>query len=95
MTSGLGPIATAGHLAPASTAGPRVVVEDPAARVTGAGPQSLGPTGRDLADDRLGQVGQGVVDRVADVPMIEAEAVGARDELDHLAGAQGSVDLVH
>ena len=45
-----------------------------------------------LDDERLGQAGQRVVDRIADVAVVDADAVGRRRELDDLARVQRPVD---
>ena len=47
----------------------------------------------DLIDERLGQAGEGVVDRVADVAVTNRQAVGFLHELDALAGLERSIDL--
>ena len=48
----------------------------------------------DLANDRLGDPGEDLVDRVADVAMAKPDAVVDGDELDPLAGAERAIDLV-
>ena len=65
----------------------------PSGRSRGAGAEPLRPAADDLPDDLLGQVGEGVVDRVADVTMAEADAVGARHELQDRSRVEGPVHL--
>ena len=67
----LGLVATGRHAAPAPAAGPRRVVEDPAAAVVVADPDALGVPAGQLAHERVGQARQGVVDRVADVAVVD------------------------
>ena len=55
---------------------------------------ALRVTGGQLGHERIRESGQGVVDRVADVAMIDVDAVGAGHELDHLAGVECPVDGV-
>ena len=49
-------------------------------------------TARQLEHERIGQAGQRVIDRVADVAMIDVDAVGAGHELDDLSRVQRPVD---
>ena len=45
-----------------------------------------------LGDERVGQPRQRVVDRVADMAVVDAAAVGPGDELDDLPGVQRPID---
>lgn len=47
-----------------------------------------------LADERVRQPRQGVVDRVADMAMIDADAIRRRHELDDLTGMQRPIDRI-
>src|SRR5260221_13191015 len=58
MAGGLRPVATGRHVTPAAPAGPRLVVEDPTARVVVADPDAVGIAGLDLADERACQTGE-------------------------------------
>ncbi len=46
---------------------------------------------RQLPHERIGQTGQGVIDRVADVAVVHAHAVPRGNQLDDLAGVEGTV----
>src|SRR4029079_19488626 len=61
------PDAAGRRVTTAAAAGPRLVVEDPAARVVGADPDPVVVAVADLADDRLGDPGPEGVERVADI----------------------------
>ena len=63
VARGLGAVATGRHVAPAAAGRPRGVVEDPAAGVVVADPDAVRMTAGQLGHQRLGQAGQGVVDR--------------------------------
>src|SRR5436190_11018764 len=92
MPRGLGAVAARRHVAPPTTAGPRRVVEDPVAGVAGAGLDTLRlPFGK-LEDERLRQPRKRVVDRIADMAVVDAAAVGRRDELDDLARVERAID---
>ena len=54
---------------------------------------AIGATVPDLGDERIGEAGQGVVERVADVAVADRHAIGRADELDPLAGRDRPVDL--
>ena len=49
-------------------------------------------TGRQLLDERVGQARERVVDRVADVAVVDVDAVRRRDQLDDLAGVERAID---
>ena len=51
-------------------------------------------TGGQLHHERVGEPCQGVVNGVADVAVIDAHAIGCRNELDDLAGVERTVDRV-
>ncbi len=51
-------------------------------------------TGGQLADEGIGEPGEGVVDRIANMTVIDAAAVGRRHELDHLSRVEGAIDRV-
>ena len=93
MAGRLGPVAAAGHVAPDPATGPGLIEEHPAARVVGADPDPLGAAVLDLVDERVGEAGEGVVERVANVAVADRDAVGLLDELDALAGADRPIDL--
>ena len=93
MAGSLGTVAAGRHVAPAPTAGSRLVVEDPATGVVCADPDAIGVAGLDLVDERLGQAGQGVVDWVAHVAVTDRHAVGGLDKLDPLARLERPIDL--
>ena len=93
MAGGLCPVSAGRHVAPAPTAGPRLVVEDPTARVIGADPDAIGVAGLDLLDEGLGQAGEGVVDRVANMAVTDRHAIRGRDEFDPLARVERPIDL--
>ena len=46
---------------------------------------------RQLAHERIGQAGQGVIDRVADVAVVHVDAIPRGDQLDDLAGMESPV----
>src|SRR5438105_447049 len=89
----LGPVAAAAHAAPFALAGARGVLEDPMALRVLADAQPLGVALNQLASDRLNQPGYGAVNRVPLVTVVERDAVGRRDELVDVVGAQRPVDL--
>ena len=93
MARGLGPVPARRHVAPAPLSGARFVVEDPATGVVGADPEPAVVTATDLADDRLGDPGEDVVDRVPDVAVAELHAVVGRDELESGLRLERPVDL--
>jgi hypothetical protein len=95
MAGRLGTIAARGHVAPATPAGPRGVIEHPAARVVVADADPLRIAPGQLLHQRVAQAGQRVVDRVADVAMVDRHAtVEGRYELDDLARVEGAIDRV-
>ena len=71
---------------------PRRVVEDPVAVLAAADLDPLGVTRGQLGHERIGQARQRVVDRIADVAMVDVDAVARGDELDDLAGVERAVD---
>src|SRR3954453_9447464 len=51
-------------------------------------------TSGQLGHEGISQASEGVVDRVADMAMVDLHAVGTRYELDHLSGVERAVDGV-
>ena len=49
-------------------------------------------TGGQFHDERVGQAGEGVVDRIADMAMVDVAAIGPRNELDDLACVERPID---
>src|SRR6185312_6509298 len=91
----LGAIATRRHVTPATPTRPRGVIEDPSAPIVVADPDALGRAAGQLGHERVAEAGQRVVDRVADVSMVDRDAtVGRRHELDDLARVEGAVDRI-
>ncbi len=45
-------------------------------------------TGRQLCHEWIGQARQGIVDRIANVTMVDTDAVGGRDQFDDLSGVE-------
>src|SRR5690349_22818049 len=93
VAAGLRPIAAGLHVAPATLTGPRLVEEDPLAGVVRADANAVLATGPEGADDRLGDPGERIVDRVADVAVTQPHAVRGRNELEPLAGTERPVHL--
>lgn len=93
MAGGFGPVAAGRHIAPSPLTPARLVEEDPAARVVRADPDAIGATGPDLVNERIGQPGQGVVERIADVTMPDGHAVGRADEFDPLPRSDRAIDF--
>src|SRR5438132_203135 len=89
----LRPVAAAAHAAPLALAGSRGVFEDPVALRVLTDPQPRRIALDQLAGDRLGEAGNRAVHRVSLVAMVERDAVGPRDELVDVVGAQRPVDL--
>lgn len=50
--------------------------------------------GGQLADEGIGEPGECIVDRITDVTVVDADAVGRRHELDHLPRVERSIDGV-
>src|SRR5436190_12453489 len=93
MACRLGAIATRGHIAPPPPAGGRVVVEGPATVVVGADPQPARVFFADDPCESLRQAGERIVDRIADVAVVQPRAGVVCDELDHFAVTQDAVQL--
>ena len=95
MACCLGAVPARRHVAPASPPGPRGVIEHPPAAIVVADPDALGVAARQLGHEWVAQAGERVVDRIADVAMVDRDAaVGGRYELDDLARMQRSIDSV-
>ena len=75
MAAGLRPVAARRHVAPAALPRAGLVVEDPATGVIGTDPEPPVVAVADLADDRLGDPGQDVVDRVTTVAVAHQDPV--------------------
>lgn len=56
-----------------------------------ADPDPFGVPGRQLGDEWVGKPGERVIDRVADMAVIDAHAVGGRQQLDDLTGVECSI----
>src|SRR5256884_7782518 len=93
MPSHFRPVATAAHAAPLALPGSGRVLEDPVALRVFADPQPRRVALDQLAGDRLGETGDGAVDGISLVPVVERHAVGRRNQLVDVVGAQGPVDL--
>ena len=48
----------------------------------------------DLADDRFGDPGEDIVDRIADMAVPEADAIGGSDKLNPLTTGEGLIHLL-
>lgn len=94
MTSRFRTIPACRHIAPATTARPRRVVEDPATGLARADLDAIRMPVGQFRHERIGQPRERIVDRVADVAVIDADTVGCRDELDYLPGMKRPIDGV-
>src|ERR1700694_4719347 len=79
MPGDLGPVPAALHAAPLPLTGPGSVFEDPVALRVFADPQPCGVALDQLTGDRFSEPGNGAVNRVSLVTVVEREAVGRRN----------------
>src|SRR6266851_4603574 len=93
MPGDFGPVPAAAHAAPLAFSGSRGVLEDPVALRVLADPEPRGIAHDQLAGECLGEPGDGAVNRVALVAVVERDTVGRRNQLIDVVGAQGPVDV--
>src|ERR1700694_3796319 len=86
MPGDLGPVPAALHAAPLPLTGPGSVFEDPVALRVFADPQPCGVALDQLTGDRFSEPGNGAVNRVSLVTVVEREAVGRRNQLVDVVG---------
>src|SRR5260370_30451702 len=91
MSGDFGPVPAAAHAAPLAFPGSRGVLEDPVALRVLANPQPRRIALDQLAGKRLGEPGDGAVNRVALVAVVERDAVGRWNQLIDVVGAQRPV----
>src|ERR1700737_2042280 len=87
------PVAAAAHAAPLAFPGSGSVLEDPVALRVLADPQPRGIALDQLAGERLGEPGNGTVNRVSLVTVVERDAVGRRNQLIDVVRPQRPVDV--
>src|SRR3954463_5509001 len=92
MASHLGPVAARRHVAPAPACRSRVVVEHVATLVVRADPEARGVAARDRLDEGFHDPRERLVGRIPQMPMPDAETVGADRQLDGRRMTQGVVD---